>query len=146
MNKHKPDRVRPVWRGTVQMNEERYTMLAGLAGRWLEEHRPAPVPMTSRSVAAGGEQRALYVVVNAEGYACYAGQTRPPSAGSGVASRRLGHHLREQSKRQEWAAFWVLPLRDDTPDGVVNSLERDVCARLSVPLQNRTYRAAERRR
>ncbi|MFJ8434851.1 hypothetical protein ACIQ9P_26470 [Kitasatospora sp. NPDC094019] len=128
-----------VWQGVVTMTPERYAVLADLVGQWLEEYRDSPIRIGEDS---GTERRAIYIPVNWEGVACYCGRTRPERAlGGGAASVRIGQHLAESgSKQEEWLAYWVLPLRADTPDDVVGELERTVAARLGVPLVNRRWR------
>ncbi|AMM31623.1 hypothetical protein SA2016_0937 [Sinomonas atrocyanea] len=121
------------------MTPERYEALAGLAGSWLEERRCAPLDLDEDS---GREERAVYVVVNHDGDACYCGRTRPTrSLRRGAAATRLRQHTAGAgSKREEWRAYWVLPLRPSTPDPIVDALERTVAARLGLPLQNRRWR------
>jgi hypothetical protein len=131
---HAPVRAFP---GVVRMTAARYTDLARLAGPWLIE--PRPVSCVAHETD-GGEEKAVYVAVNHAGYACYAGQTRPRPMGTGAAWRRVDRHLREPVKAEEWAAFWVLPLRHDTPKAALDALEADVCARLGVPLRNMRWR------
>ncbi|WP_329033883.1 hypothetical protein OHT61_00150 [Streptomyces sp. NBC_00178] len=128
-----------VWQGVATMTPERYAVLASLVGPWLEEYRDSPIWIGEDS---GNERRAIYIPVNGEGVACYCGRTRPERAlCGGAASVRIRQHMTEsRSKREEWSAYWVLPLRADTPAVVVSELERTVAARLGVPLVNRRWR------
>ncbi|MFC7310020.1 hypothetical protein ACFQVC_38110 [Streptomyces monticola] len=130
---------RAVWTGVVPMSPERYAMLARLAGSWLEEPRPWSVRIGTDS---GRERRAVYVAVTAEGLACYCGRTRPRSAlRAGAAALRIRRHCRENaSKREEWAAYWVIPLVAEVPEAEVDRLERAVAARLGLPLRHRHRR------
>jgi len=128
--------MRPVWPGTVAMDRGRYLALAALAGVYLLDHW---VDTFAASEPSGDEERAVYVVENGAGLACYAGQSRRgPQAGA--AGRRVGEHMREPSKASEWARYWVFPLKADTPDAVVDTFERAVAVRLGLPLRNRRWR------
>ena len=126
-----------VWAGVVEMTEERYRVLAGLAGAALTELRPYPVAVGQPS---GDERKAVYVGVNVSGFACYGGQTRPTRVFTNAAGRRIGRHLRDDSKRSEWAEYWTFPLADDTHPDDVDTFERAVCARLGLPLRNHRWR------
>ena len=126
-----------VWVGVVRMDEDRYRVLGRLAGAALVEMRAYPVDVGEPS---GDECKAVYVGVNRSGYACYAGQTRPPSVGRNAAGRRIGQHMRDTSKRTEWCQYWTFPLADDTDDRHIDAFERAVCARLGLPLRNRRWR------
>ncbi|WP_344406906.1 hypothetical protein [Streptomyces longisporus] len=112
-----------------------------MAGPWLEEYRCCPFSLGDDS---GHEERAVYIVVNADDMACYAGRTRPTRLlRRGAAVTRLrGHTTGAHSKREEWARYWVLPLQPDTPDEFVDWLERTVQARLGLPRRNRRWRRA----
>jgi hypothetical protein len=125
-----------VWTGLVAITATRYAMLAQLAGQWLAEERPEPVPIGQNS---GYEDKAIYVVANQEGLACYCGRTAPRRILTrGAAAIRLHQHVsRARSKKEEWAEYWVIPLSSATPDHVVSSLERTVAARLGIPLVHR---------
>ncbi|MFE7301948.1 hypothetical protein [Streptomyces sp. NPDC057579] len=125
-----------VWTGLVAITDARYAMLAQLAGQWLVEERPEPVPTGENS---GYEDKAIYVVVNREGLACYCGRTAPTRMLTrGAAATRLQQHvIRTRSKKEEWAEYWVIPLSSATPDHVVSGLERTVAARLGIPLMHR---------
>jgi hypothetical protein len=122
----------PVWSGVVTMTPERYAAFARLALPWLEESRCCPLGIEEDS---GREERAVYIVVNADGMACYAGRTRPTRLlHRGAAAIRLHRHTTgARSKREAWARYWVLPLQPDTPDEFVDWLERTVQARLGLP-------------
>ncbi|MFJ2825971.1 hypothetical protein ACIO7M_33460 [Streptomyces toxytricini] len=125
-----------VWAGLVAITETRYAMLARLAGRWLAEDRPEPVSIGENS---GYEDKAIYIVANREGLACYCGQTAPTRMLTrGAAATRLHQHVsRTRSKKEEWAEYWVIPLSSATPAHVVSDLERTVAARLGIPLVHR---------
>ncbi|MEU4090213.1 hypothetical protein [Streptomyces aureus] len=84
----------------------------------------------------------MYIVVNADGIACYCGRTRPTRLlHHGAAVTRLRQHTTDaRSKREEWAKYWVLPLLPYTPDEFVDQLERTVQARLGLPRRNRRWR------
>ncbi|MCZ0210683.1 hypothetical protein EDD98_7714 [Streptomyces sp. PanSC19] len=129
----------PVWSGVVPMTPDRYAALARLASPWLEEFRCCPLGIEEDS---GREERAVYIVVSADGMACYAGRTRPtrPLHRGAAVVRLRRHRTGARSKREEWARYWVLPLRPDTPDEFVDRLERTVQARLGLPRQNRRWR------
>ncbi|WP_411143415.1 hypothetical protein [Streptomyces sp. x-80] len=120
------------------MTQERYALLAQHAGPWLEEFRDAPVPVGTDT---GYEIRALYIAVAWDGTAIYCGRTRPRRPlRSGAAAARIGQHLREESKRAQWTAYWVLPLRADTPDAEVDRLEAVVAPSLGLPRRRRSRR------
>lgn len=121
------------------MTPDRYDALAQLARPWLEEHRCCPLKLGEDS---GREERAVYIVVNSHGMACYCGQTRPTRLlQRGATITRIRQHTTgARSKREEWAAYWVLPLSPETPDEFVNWLERMVTARLGLPRRNRRWR------
>lgn len=114
-----------------------YRHYAGFAERWLLEERPQQILIGSPGVRPTDERKAIYIVVNSRGECCYVGQTRPRSRWSGAAAARLRQHLADPSKRAEWASYWVIPLRDDTPNDVLNQLERRICLRLQIPLRHR---------
>jgi hypothetical protein len=134
--------ARRVWGGTVAMTPAVYRNLARLAGDALLDLRPYPQLVDD---CGGGEERAVYIVETAGGFACYAGQTRPGRVDArGVGGARLAVHLRSPSKRAEWARCWVIPLRYDTDDTIVDRLEVAVCTRLVLPVCNRTWKARER--
>ncbi|POX57508.1 hypothetical protein C3492_43205 [Streptomyces sp. Ru62] len=131
------------WTGVVAITDTRYAMLAQLAGQWLVEERPEPILVGGNS---GYEVKAIYIVVNREGLACYCGRTAPTRLLTrGAAATRLNQHVsRTRSKKEEWAEYWVIPLSSATPDHVVSDLERTVAARLGIPLVHRA-RIARRR-
>lgn len=116
------------------MTPRRYHHLASLAGDSLLEPRPQPyrlgVPYED------SEEKAVYVVTNHAGFACYVGQTRPRRALNGAAGIRLQQHLKEDSKRNEWAEFWVLPLNWSTKPTIVDWYEWTVAGRLLIPLRH----------
>ncbi|MEU5383939.1 hypothetical protein [Kitasatospora cineracea] len=126
-----------VWTGVVPITVERYAMLARLAGPWLADPQPEPIPIGQDS---GYENKAIYVAVNRNGDACYCGRTAPTRAlNRGAAATRIGQHVNgNASKRDEWVEYWVVPLRDVTPGHVVSALEKTVAARLGIPLVHRT--------
>jgi hypothetical protein len=131
-----------VWGGIIAMTPAIYRNLARLAGDALLDLRPYPQPVDD---CGGGEERAVYIVETAGGYACYAGQPRPGSVDArGVGGARLAAHLRSPSKRAEWARCWVIPLRYDIGNTVVDQLEVAVCTRLMLPVRNRAWKARER--
>ncbi|CAM5289212.1 hypothetical protein GCM10010329_81150 [Streptomyces spiroverticillatus] len=131
--------TKPVWSGVVTMAPDRYTAFARLASPWLEEFRCCPLDIREDS---GREERAVYIVVNSEGLACYCGQTRParPQCRGVAAARLHDHRTTSRSKHDEWARYWILPLLPDTPDEFVDRLERTVQARLGLPRRNRRWR------
>ncbi|MFF7764192.1 hypothetical protein [Streptomyces griseorubiginosus] len=131
----------PIWSGVVAMTPDRYTAFASMAAPWLDEYRCCPFPVTEDG---GREERAVYIAVNTDGMACYCGQTRPARflRRGAALTRILQHTGTARSKYEEWAAYWTLPLRPDTPDEFVNWLERTVQARLGLPRQNRRWRSA----
>lgn len=124
------------WTGVVAITEDRYTMLARLAGQWLAEPQPEPIPIGTDS---GYEDKAIYIAVNRHGNACYCGKTAPTrSLSRGAAATRLSQHISAStSKREEWVEYWVIPLRHATPGHVVSALEKSVAARLGIPLVHR---------
>jgi len=91
---------------------------------------------------SGWEERAVYIVVNSDDLACYCGRTRPTRLlQRGATTTRVRQHTTyARSKREEWAKYWVLPLRPDTPDERVDWIERTLQARLGLPRQNRSWR------
>lgn len=121
------------------MTPDRYAAFARLARPWLEERRCCPFDIGEDS---GREERAVYIVVNADGLACYCGRTRPTRPlHRGAAVARLRRHTTDaRSKREEWARYWVLPLQPDTPDEFVDWLERTIQARLGLPRRNHRWR------
>ncbi|MEU9062455.1 hypothetical protein AB0D13_27205 [Streptomyces sp. NPDC048430] len=125
-----------IWTGVVAITDARYAMLARLAGQWLAEERPEPILIGDNS---GYEDKAIYVVVNGEGLACYCGRTAPSRMlPRGAAATRLHQHVsRTRSKKEAWVEYWVIPLSSATPDHVVSELERTVAARLGIPLVHR---------
>jgi hypothetical protein len=128
------------WSGVSGMSSSIYRHLAGLAGQWLLEYRDVSEtfePGSSWERPRGDEARAVYIVVNSEGKCCYVGQTRPTRRRENVAAERLKQHLREPSKRESWACYWVIPLRPDTPDSIVDQLEKRVALRLVIPLRHK---------
>jgi hypothetical protein len=129
----------PTWSGVVSMTPDRYDALARLASAWLEESRCCQFDLDEDG---GREERAVYIAVNSDGMACYCGKTRPTRMlRRGAALTRIRQHTTgARSKREEWAGYWVLPLRPDTPDEFVDWLERTVQARLGLPRQNRRWR------
>lgn len=125
----------PTWTGVVTMTATRYRYLAGLAGdNLLASH---PIAHSLDMPYDGDEEKAVYVAVNHEGLACYAGQTRPIRSWTGAAGIRLKQHLAEPSKLGEWDSFWALPLKWSTKPSIVNWYENTVAARLMLPLRHR---------
>ncbi|SFF93055.1 hypothetical protein SAMN05216251_1404 [Actinacidiphila alni] len=129
----------PSWAGVVTMTPARYRYLADLAGGNLLASWP--VPHSLRAPYDGDEEKAVYIVANREGLACYVGQTRPARAWTGAAGIRLSQHMAEPSKRDEWDSFWVLPLKWSTKPTIVDWYEATVAARLMVPLRHRRRRS-----
>ena len=125
----------PPWTGVVTMTERRYLYLANLAGDNLLTYRP--VAYRLNEPYDGDEEKAVYVAVNQDGLACYAGQTRPARSWTGAAGIRLRQHAQEASKRDGWAMFWVLPLKWSTKPTIIDWYERTIAARLMVPLRHR---------
>ncbi|WP_234367285.1 hypothetical protein [Streptomyces pluripotens] len=101
---------------------------------------PSPTTGTTCSPGSRASGKAVYIAVNRNGNACYCGKTRPTRAlNRGAAATRLSQHInRSTSKRDEWVEYWVIPLRDATPDHVVSAVEKTVAARLGIPLVHRT--------
>lgn len=128
------------WAGVVPMTRSRYLYLADLAGDNLLASRP--VAQNIDRPYDGDEEKAVYVVVNRDGLACYAGQTRPAKSWTGAAGIRLNQHMVEPSKRDEWDSFWVLPLKWSTKPTIVNWYERTGAARLMLPLRHRRSRSS----
>jgi hypothetical protein len=132
--------VGPQWGGTTPVDAPAYLHLAGLAGPWLAEARPHPESLNAllapRPSHTSNEIKAIYIVTNRHGNACYVGQTRPTHSNGDAAARRLRQHLTDPSKRREWQCYWVLPLLDETPAGVLDALEKAICLRLAVPLRH----------
>lgn len=125
------------WPGVVGLTTTSYRHFASLAGEWLLEERPIPVQLGSPSAAEQhGERKAIYIVVNTDGTCCYVGQTRPRERFFNAAAARLRQHLAEESKRAQWAAYWVIPLLDNTPRHIVDLMERRIASRLLVPLRH----------
>lgn len=116
-------------------------MLAAMIGAALREHRCAPIRIGEQS---GEEQRALYVAVNAAGFACYGGQTRPTRQSAGAAARRISQHINEPDKAGSWIEYWVFPLHTHVHPDDINRLERDLNARLGIPLRHRQGRRLAR--
>lgn len=125
------------WTGVVSMTQARYEGLATLMGSKLTEHRPEPIPIGEPS---GDEQCALYVAVNAGGWVCYGGQTRPSVLKENAAARRISQHLFEADKAESWTHYWVFPLDPNIHPDDLNQLERDLNARLGIPLRRRRRR------
>ncbi|MFD0068368.1 hypothetical protein [Streptomyces sp. NPDC056690] len=125
------------WTGVVPMADDRYAMLARLAGQWLAEPQPEPILIGQDS---GYENKAIYIAVNRNGNACYCGQTAPTRAlNRGAVATRISQHINgNASKRDEWVEYWVIPLRAATPGHVVSALEKTVAARLGIQLVHRT--------
>lgn len=127
------------WTGTTSINERSYLHLARLAGSWLSELRASPEILgksPSWSNPLGDEARAVYIVVNRYGKCCYVGQTRPTSRAENVAAIRLGQHMSEPSKQENWTSYWLIPLRADTPSTFVDLLEKRIALRLMIPLRH----------
>ncbi|GJF30294.1 hypothetical protein KNE206_29940 [Kitasatospora sp. NE20-6] len=131
------------WIGVVPITDDRYAMLTRLAGPWLAEPLPEPIPIGQNS---GHENKAIYIAVNRNGNACYCGQTAPTRGlNRGAAATRINQHINSNvSKRDEWVEYWVIPLRDVTPSHVVSVLEKTVAARLGIPLVHRTRMPGQR--
>lgn len=125
----------PTWAGVVPMTKSRYLYLADLAGGNLLESRP--IAHDFKTPYDGDEEKAVYVVVNRDGLACYTGQTRPIRSWTGAAGIRLKQHRAKPSKRDEWDTFWVLPLKWSTKPTIVDWYESTVAARLMLPLRHR---------
>ncbi|MBR7824832.1 hypothetical protein KDK95_00825 [Actinospica sp. MGRD01-02] len=124
----------PTWDGVVPMTRSRYLYLADLAGDNLLVSRP--IAHNVNMPYDGDEEKAVYVVANRDGLACYAGQTRPSRSWTGAAGIRLKQHLAERSKRDEWDTFWVLPLKWSTKPAIIDWYERTVATRLMLPLRH----------
>ena len=126
------------WAGVVEMTPARYYYLASLAGDNLLTHHP--IAYNVNGPYDGDEEKAVYVIADRDGLACYAGQTRPAKSWTGAAGIRLAQHLTEPSKRLEWDTFWVLPLKWSTKPTIVDWYEGTVAARLMLPLRHRQGR------
>lgn len=136
------------WTGATIMTEPCYLYLSSLAGKWLLETRPNSEKLgtlSSWSNPRGDEARAVYIVVNRHGKCCYVGQTRPTRRAENVTAVRLGQHLKESSKRENWSNYWVIPLRSDTPNHVVDLLEKQIAVRLMIPLRHSVARRTPQR-
>jgi hypothetical protein len=123
----------PLWSGTVPMTRTLYLHFADLAGDNLLTRRP--IAHSLNEPYGGDEEKAVYIAVNRDGLACYAGQTRPVRSWNGAAGIRLKQHLLEPSKCEAWHSFWVLPLKWSTKPTIVNWYERTVAVRLMLPLR-----------
>lgn len=127
----------PVWRGTARMDRDTYLAMAARATGYVTTLVPYANALDDLD---GIERCAIYIVVNRDGHVCYVGQTRSGVNGDGAVHERMRQHLRAPSKADEWRTCWVIPLDDRTPQPDLNRIERDICARLGVPLQNRRWR------
>ena len=127
----------PVWGGVVLMTEWVYDALATALPVPLLERRAEAVPLDA---CTGGDEKAIYVAVTVNGYACYVGQTQRPADTRGAAARRLSSHRREPSKAAEWAGYWVLPLPYRTPKKLVLRSETTVASILGLPVRNLRWR------
>ena len=138
-----------VWRGWVRVTPRVYGELVTLAGAAADD--PSGCWATSfalplaRAALPEDAPMAVYVAENRAGRACYVGKFERCGAGRARDGVRLAEHLREESKAQEWARVWVVPLREDTSHGAVLGLEAAVAARLGLPVVNRTWRRPARR-
>lgn len=126
-----------VWPGTARMDRDMYRAMAARATGYVTVLTPYETALTE---LAGIERCAIYIVVNRAGHVCYVGQTRSGVNGDGAVHERMRQHLRDASKADEWRSCWVIPLDDRTPQGHLDRIERDICARLGVPLRNRRWR------
>ncbi|CAN5286436.1 hypothetical protein BH09ACT12_BH09ACT12_04940 [soil metagenome] len=127
----------PVWRGTARMDRDMYLAMAARATGYVTTLVLYPNALDDLD---GIERCAVYIVVNRLGDVCYVGQTRSGVNGDGAVHERMRQHLRDPSKADEWRMCWMIPLDDRTPQTDLNRIERDICARLGVPLQNRRWR------
>lgn len=132
-----PQTTSRIWPGTAQMDRDTYVAMAACANGYVETLIPYEFALAELE---GIERCAIYTIVNRHGHVCYVGQTRSGTNGDGAVRTRLRQHLRDPSKTAEWQTCWVIPLSDTTPQATLNRIERDICARLGVPLQNRRWR------
>lgn len=102
------------------MTRKRYRAIAAYAGEWLVEPLPGSRPVDEATGLAAST--AVYVVCDALERIRYVGSVRRPRLVGGLAAR-LREHLRDPVTRLTWHTVWVLPLRDETPVGVVRQLE-----------------------
>src|SRR4051794_20337032 len=97
------------------MRPEQYRAAAALAGPALLRARPHPQLVHQLT---GGERNAVYVACDRTGRVRYVGSTigRPAWA-------RVCEHLTDVHKTREWHEVWVIPLRSETPEQSVRSIE-----------------------
>jgi len=132
-----------VFPGWVEMTPERYALLAEAAGEWLDG--PPRDSGSAVGTSSGYEQRCVYIVANRDDLVCYVGKSAPDDLGTQAAHRRILQHLRHWAKAEEWSTYWVLPLRCDVPETVIDRLEREGCRLFGVRLRNRMWRKAAAR-
>ncbi len=102
------------------MNLKQYQAIAAYGGEWVEQPLPGSRQvdeMDDISASTG-----VYIVCDALERVRYVGSVRRPRLIAGIAIR-LREHLRNPVKRLTWHTVWIVPLRDETPVGVVRRVE-----------------------
>jgi hypothetical protein len=110
------------------MNARTYQALTVHADRWLL--RPMPDPFVlGRDALPRGVSAAIYIVETRFGEVLYVGKTGRGEGRDAVAER-IREHMRETNKGAMWHQVYVIPLRAETPNRVIEIIEGVVASDL----------------
>jgi hypothetical protein len=118
-----------------EFTSDLYWVVCTLAGDARRGYLPHWVNLLAAEPRFPHVRKAAYFVIDRSGNVAYVGKVCRPSDITAVGSR-LVEHVQDVAKAMTWAKLFVIPLKVDTPNVVVESIEEVVGERLE-PYQNR---------
>jgi hypothetical protein len=128
---------------TVVFTEELYWVACTLAGDARRGYQPRGVNLLTAEHVFPRLRKAVYFVVDRSGNIAYVGKVCRPGDIAAVESR-IAEHVEDVTKASTWSRLYVIPLKVDTPNDVVEYVEGLVGERLE-PNQNKRLPKTMRR-
>jgi hypothetical protein len=119
----------------LKLTPDLYWVACTLAGDWRRGYLPHGVNLLSAEPRLPHLRKAVYVVTDRAGRVAYVGKVCRPEDIAAVESR-LREHVEQLEKAMTWAMLYVVPLKSETPDVVVEYIEGLIGERLK-PYQNK---------
>lgn len=117
------------------MTPEDYDEAVALARGW-QKGAGYPRPISRSLMARLNVRVGVYFACLTNGELDYIGSAVRPDTSHGLMERIRGH---PRSRRARWGRFWVLPLRNDTPESIVRAIEGQLIDMFSPPENRRRH-------